>query len=68
MAAHFTARELEELAAALRDLVIDFTPERALRHRYEPVLAADEVVAEGADLVITFDDGRSLRYQPCEEE
>jgi hypothetical protein len=39
-----------------------------VRYRYEPLLAADEIVADGVDLVITLDDGRRLRYQPCEED
>jgi hypothetical protein len=68
MTGQFTARELEQLASALRDSVLDLEPRQELRHRYEPLLEADEILADGADLVITLDDGRTLRYQPCEED
>ena len=62
MAGHFTKRELEQLASALRDTVMDIEPREEVRHRYEPLLDAEEIVADGADLVITLDDGRTLRY------
>jgi hypothetical protein len=68
MAGQFTKGELEQLASALRDTLIDFVPEPELRRRYEPLLTADEIVADGDTLVITLEDGRTVRYQPCEED
>jgi hypothetical protein len=68
MAGKFTRGELEQLASALRDAALDIEPREEVRHRYEPLLAADGIMADGVDLVITLDDGRTLRYQPCEED
>jgi hypothetical protein len=47
MAAQFTREELAQLASAFRDMMMDFQPEPELRFRYEPLLAVDEVVADG---------------------